>query len=234
MNSIDTIFDDSQATHGSPLPKFSVVPKARPYFTRVRDVRCGSPVDQAVFACLGTYANPETDACWPSLSTLCADTRYSLRSVLRALTRLERDGHISRDRSKGGRGTAGQAVTTRYRLRLPPTPAGCHPQQGQGAGPSTGRVPDLALAGCRTKSQIEETTEAQSEAPSLRAHARARPTAPAPAPPSPPTTATAKPSRELALAEIESWNQWLETVTDQQPSQQPSSPKRSCVESAKG
>ena len=135
----------------------------RPYFTRVRDVRCGSPRDQAVFACLGTYANPETDACWPALSTLCADTRYSLRSVLRALRSLERDGHISRQRSRGGRGTAGQAVTTRYRLRLIPTLAGCHPQQGQDATPSTGRMPPLALAGCRTKSNSKESTEESRE-----------------------------------------------------------------------
>ena len=109
---------DPEAEAEAEAPQLAVVPdpRPRPFFARARSVRTGSPRDGYIFLTLATYADPKTGECWPSLNTLCADTQYSRRSMLRALTSLERDGHISRQRSTGGRGKA-----TRYHLHLPPT-----------------------------------------------------------------------------------------------------------------
>ena len=137
---------DSQVVSESAGPHLTVVPKPRPYFVRVRNVKAGSPRDKAILVALGSYADPVTGEGWPSLNTLCADTQYSRRSLLRGLTSLERDGLISRQRSTGGRGKDGRAATTRYRLHLPT-------QEGQGAPVKRGRVPLLRGAGCPPKSQ---------------------------------------------------------------------------------
>ena len=223
---------ESESDPESEAPQLAVVPepepRPRPYIVRVRGVRTGSPTSKAVLVTLGTYADPETGECWPSLNTLCADTQYSRSSVCRALTELERDGFIIRQRSTDGRGLA---ATTRYLLNLPQVfhpDTGGSPTVGRGVVPrwdggqshsDTGGSPTVgpeeSVGRVIRKSQEEESS------PRARARARERLPAPTPAPtPAPPPAPTpAKPSRELALAVIESWNQWARN--EDRPTAQP-------------
>ena len=141
MKSIDVRVTGRQASE-SARPQLAVVPTPRPYFTRVRSVKAGSPRNKSVLVALGSYADPETGACYPSITSLVTATELNRASVCRALNELERAGLISRQRSKGGRGAA---ACTRYRLNLPP-------QQSHSATPSSRRVRPLAVAGCDPKS----------------------------------------------------------------------------------
>ena len=176
MRSIHGSVTARQASTESATPQLAVVPKPRPYFVRVRNVKAGSPRNKAVLVALGSFANPDSGACWPSIPSLVTATELDRSSVCRALNALERDGLISRQRSTGGR------ATTRYRLNLPPAVAGCdpssrrvRPQQSQGA--------TLAVAGCHPKSKCEESPEESRER-----------RAPPPVPPPPPRGTTTTPA----------------------------------------
>ena len=184
MQSIPRNVTDSQVPEAVG-PHLTVVPKPRPYFVRVRNVKAGSLRNKAVLVALGSYANPETGACWPSISSLVAAAECSRRSVFRAIKELERDGFIQRS-TGGGRG---KAATTHYHILLPPQRQGVTqggvrvaPLPVTGWHPPSDRVAPEGVSGWHPKSKCEESPEESRE--------RRAPAPEAPPPPRGTTTTT--------------------------------------------
>ncbi|MEI4615439.1 helix-turn-helix domain-containing protein [Bacillus cereus] len=67
----------------------------------------------AVYVTLCRHVNQETGVCFPSLATLCAKTKMSKNTVLKAITALIEYGYITKEnRTRAGKGN----VTNLYRI----------------------------------------------------------------------------------------------------------------------
>ena len=55
---------------------------------------------------LADYAHPETNRCWPSLSTLAENCMMSVRSVIRHMNSLEKQGFVTREKRGNQYGTS--------------------------------------------------------------------------------------------------------------------------------
>ncbi|MCB0066021.1 MAG: helix-turn-helix domain-containing protein, partial [Caldilineaceae bacterium] len=73
---------------------------------------CAKPSAKLVLLCLAEHADDD-GLCWPSLRRISELTRLSHATVTRCLACLEEDGHINRQRGKGGQGHS-----TKYQLAI--------------------------------------------------------------------------------------------------------------------
>ena len=165
--------------------------------------------DKAVWTTIAKHENPATGQTNPSKPTVATETGYSVATVKRAIVSLSGLGLLKVHR--GSRPNGGSA-TNCYEVMLP---GEAHmPVDGlpQGHAEPGGGLTLTPGGGLTLNPPLEERSleVPRFKEPSQSAGARARPTAPAP---------PAKPSRELALAVIESWNQWARN--EDRPTAQP-------------
>ena len=143
-----------------------------------------APAAGKVLAALADHADQRKLTCFPSVETLARETQVSVRGVQYALRKLEAAGAILTERSRG-------RSSSLYRLMIPPTLHGLHPNPARIAPPNPARIappnpariaPLTELSSEQSKKELlkqqqerarEASGEASDEAPTTPAAAAA-------------------------------------------------------------